>query len=398
MKTSQTIARCGLSPMRQYAPLQEEAEARGMNIYHLNIGQPDVQTPDEFFDAIKAYCDKKPVIAYAPAPGYAPLIEAIQKYYHELGADYEKSEIRIMEGGSEALQTLMISILDDGDEVIIPEPYYANYNTFVAVGGGVVHPLPTSPEENYFFADKEKLEACLTDKTRAILFSNPGNPTGCILTAEDYKVLGDFAKEHDLYLICDEVYREFCYDGRKMVSICQFPEYAENAVIIDSVSKRFSACGARIGATITKNKELQKELLKMVQGRLAAPILEQVGSAALYDVDESYYAAVREEYQKRRDIVYNALKNVPGVVVHSPGGAFYMMAKLPIDNCDTFQRWLLTDFNDNGDTVMFAPGNGFYAKRTDGLQEIRIAYILECDKLERAMELLIKGIEEYNKK
>lgn len=397
MKTSEKIAKCNLSPMRKYRPIQLEAEARGMNIYHLNIGQPDVQTPDLLFDAIKAYCDEKPVVSYAPSPGLPVLVDAIKDYYKKLGADFDTNEIYITEGGSEALQTTMLTILDPGDEVIIPEPFYPNYNTFISIAGGVIKPLQTSPEENYFFADKARLEACLTDKTQAILFSNPGNPTGTILRKEDYLTVLDFAKEHDLYVICDEVYREFLYTG-DMFSGCQFPGYEDNVIIIDSVSKRFSACGARIGAVISHNKAFMTELMKLMQGRLSAPWIDQVGSAALYNVAPDYYAAVREEYRKRRDICYNALKDVPGIVVHCPDGAFYMMAKLPVDSADKFQQWLLNEFNDNGDTVMFAAGDGFYKTPGGGVNEIRIAYILEAEKLERAMELLVKGIEAYNNK
>ncbi len=397
MKTSEKIAKCNLSPMRKYRPIQLEAEARGMNIYHLNIGQPDVQTPDLLFDAIKAYCDEKPVVSYAPSPGLPVLVDAIKDYYKKLGADFNTNEIYITEGGSEALQTTMLTILDPGDEVIIPEPFYPNYNTFISIAGGVIKPLQTSPEENYFFADKARLEACLTDKTQAILFSNPGNPTGTILRKEDYLTVLDFAKEHDLYVICDEVYREFLYTG-DMFSGCQFPGYEDNVIIIDSVSKRFSACGARIGAVISHNKAFMTELMKLMQGRLSAPWIDQVGSAALYNVAPDYYAAVREEYRKRRDICYNALKDVPGIVVHCPDGAFYMMAKLPVDSADKFQQWLLNEFNDNGDTVMFAAGDGFYKTPGGGVNEIRIAYILEAEKLERAMELLVKGIEAYNNK
>ncbi len=397
MKTSEKIARCGLSPMRKYRPLQLKAEERGMNIYHLNIGQPDVQTPDELFDAIKNYCDERPVLSYAPSPGLPALIEAIQKYYKKLGCDYSKDEIYISEGGSEALQTTMLAILDPGDEVIIPEPFYPNYNTFISIAGGVIHPLQTSPEENYFFADKARLEACLTDKTKAILFSNPGNPTGTILRKEDYQTVLEFAKEHDLYVIADEVYREFLYTG-EMLTAGQFEGFDDNVIIIDSVSKRFSACGARIGAIISKNKNFMTEMLKLMQGRLAAPWIDQVGAAALYNVSDDYYAAVREEYKKRRDICYNALKDVPGIVVHCPDGAFYMMAKLPVDSADKFQIFLLEEFNDNGDTVMFAAGDGFYRTAGGGVNEIRIAYILKPEKLERAMELLVKGIEAYNAK
>ncbi len=385
---------CNLSPMRKFHPYAVAAEKQGKKIYHLNIGQPDIATPPAYFDAVKNF--ELPVLEYAASPGMPILIKAVQKYYEDLGIHYEESDILITTGGSEALQMLMLSILDPGSEVIIPEPFYPNYNTFIKRAGGTIRPLTTTPEEGYRYAFREKLEALINENTRAIMFTNPGNPTGVVLTHDELRTIADVAKEHDLFVIGDEVYREFVYGGEKLATIGEFDDISENAVIIDSVSKRFSACGARIGTIITRNKLLQQQLLKFCQARLSVATLDQVASAALYDVDSEYFDAVRREYKLRRDTCYAKLLEIPGVVVTAPQGAFYMMAALPVDNADTFQQWLLTDFDDNGDTVMFAPGEGFYATPGKGRNEIRIAYVLKQADLERAMDLLAMGIRKYN--
>ena len=394
MKISQKALECNLSPMRKFHPYAVEAANKGKTIYHLNIGQPDIETPPAYYEAIRDF--QNPVLEYAASPGMPVLIKAVQKYYEKLGIHYEESDILITTGGSEALQMLMLSILDPGSEVIIPEPFYPNYNTFVKSAGGVIHPITTTPEGGYRYAFRDKLEAAYNENTRAIMFTNPGNPTGVVLSPEELRTIADFAKAHDLFVIGDEVYREFVYGGESLATIGQFPELAENAVVIDSVSKRFSACGARIGAIITRNRELQQNLLKFCQARLSVATLDQIASAALYDVGPEYFEAVRREYKLRRDTCYQKLLEIPGVVVKDPEGAFYMMAALPVDNADTFQKWLLTDFDDNGDTVMFAPGEGFYATPGKGLNEIRIAYVLKQDRLERAMDLLALGIKKYN--
>ena len=394
MKVSQKALACNLSPMRKFYPYSVAAKQQGKKIYSLNIGQPDIATPTAYFDAVKNF--ELPVLAYAASPGIPELIKAIQHYYDNLGIHYEESDILITTGGSEALQMLMLSILDPGDEIIIPEPFYPNYNTFVKSAGGVIRPLTTTPEEGYRYAVREKLEALVNDKTRAIMFTNPGNPTGVVLTPEELRIIADFAKEHDLYVIGDEVYREFVYGGEKLATIGAFEDINENAIIIDSVSKRFSACGARIGTIITRNKLLQQQLLKFCQARLSVATLDQVASTALYSVGPEYFDAVREEYKRRRDTCYAKLMQIPGVIASAPQGAFYMMAALPVDNADTFQKWLLTDFDDNGDTVMFAPGEGFYATPGRGLNEVRSAYVLKQEDLERAMDVLAIAIKKYN--
>jgi aspartate aminotransferase len=324
------------------------------------------------------------------------MIEAVKNYYHGIGIDYETSDIFITTGGSEALQIALNCILDDGDEIIIPEPFYPNYNTFVKTTGGTIRPLTTTPEEGYHYADREKIEALINENTRAIMFTNPGNPTGVVLTPEELKLMVDIAVEHDLFIIGDEVYREFVYGGEPLMSLGQYPEANDNVIIIDSVSKRFSACGARIGTVITRNKELQAHMMKICQARLSVATLDQVASAALYSVDPSYFDEVRAEYKERRDTLYNKLMEIPGVVCKEPKGAFYVMAKLPVDDTEKFLVWLLTEFEDNNETVMYAPGGGFYATEGKGTDEVRFAYILKKEDLARAMDLLAMGIKKYN--
>lgn len=394
MKFSSKIEKCGLSPMRKFHPYAVAAEKRGMKIYHLNIGQPDIQTPQAFFDAVKNF--KQPVLAYAPSPGIPEFIEAVRKYYAELGVSLEDGDILATTGGSEALEIVLNCILDDGDNILIPEPFYPNYNTFVRVTGASIKPIPTSPEEGYHYADRKKIESLIDEHTRAIMVTNPGNPTGAVMTPDELRLMADIAKEHGLFLIGDEVYREFVYGGEKLNTFAQFDDAKDNVIVIDSVSKRFSACGARIGVLISRNQELMGQAMKMCQGRLCAATLDQVGAAALYSVGTSYFAAVREEYKKRRDTIMEKLEKIPGVICKCPKGAFYVMAALPVDNADTFQKWLLEEFEDHGETVMFAPGEGFYATPGKGLNEVRLAYVLKQADLERAMDLLALGIQAYN--
>ncbi len=394
MKFSSKIEKCGLSPMRKFHPFAVAAQDKGRKIYHLNIGQPDIETPAAFFDAVKGF--KQPVLAYAPSPGVPEFVEAVRGYYAKLNIKLDSGDILAATGGSEALEMVLECILDDGDEILIPEPFYPNYNTFTRVTGGKIHPIPTTPEEGYYYADRKKIESEINEHTRAIMVTNPGNPTGVVLTHDEMKLIVDIAKEHNLFVIGDEVYREFVYGGEKLATMLEFEDAADNVIVIDSVSKRFSACGARVGVLISRNKELMSHAMKYCQGRLCSATLDQVGAAALYSVGPEYFAAVRDEYKKRRDTCMAGLKKIPGVVCECPKGAFYIMAKLPVDNTDTFQQWLLEHFEDHGDTVMFAPGEGFYATPGKGRDEVRLAYVLKQADLERAMELLDLGIKAYN--
>ena len=395
MKLSQKIELCQLSPIRKFYPYAVSARQRGIKIHALNIGQPDIQTPPAYMQAIADYQQK--VLSYAPSPGIDSMIEAVRKYYSRLGVEYSASDILITTGGSEALLMTMMCILDEGSEVIVPEPFYPNYHTFIRCAGGKICPISTKPEDGYHYAKRECIEPLINENTRAILITNPGNPTGTLLTSEEIRLIADIAKKHDLYLICDEVYREFIYDGQ-MSTAAILEDLSENLIMIDSVSKRFSACGARIGALITRNRRLMEGAVKIAQARLSVATLDQVGAEALYGVDSSYFDATREEYRRRRDVCYQKMKEIPGVVVSEPKGAFYMMAKLPVADAEDFQMFLLNDFDDNGETVMFAPGSGFYATEGAGKSEIRIAYVLCTEDLSRALDVLRLGLEKYLQK
>ena len=396
MKLSSKMQRCGLSPMRKFNPYADKVKERGIKIYHLNIGQPDVETPAPFFQALRDYADK--VVSYAPSGGMPVYLDAVRGYYKRIGVELTREEILATSGGSEALQMVFATILDDGDEVIIPEPFYPNYATSVTLAGAKIRPIPTNVEEGYFYADRARVEACINENTRAIFVTNPGNPTGSILTPDQLKLMLDIAKEHDLFLICDEVYREFVYAGEPLLSALQYPGYEENVVVIDSVSKRFSACGARVGCVISRNRQFMSEAMKWCQCRLASATVDQIAAAALYGMDPSYFDAVRDEYRLRRDTMVRKLQEIPGVICRMPKGAFYVMCALPVDDADKFQTWLLNDFNDNGETILFACGEPFYATPGRGVNEVRLAYTINAPDIARAIDILKIAIEKYNKR
>ncbi len=396
MELSKRVQAMQFSPIRRFNVYANEAIQQGVKVYKLNIGQPDVETPSCFMDAIKDY-DKK-VIAYAESGGITELQDAIIEYFKSYDMEYCRDDMIITTGGSEALNMIFTSILNQDDEVLIAEPFYTNYHTFITSAGGRVVPITTVAEEGYHYADRNRIEKKITDKTKAIVCINPGNPTGTILTRDEIKLILDIAKEHDLWVIADEVYREFAYDGRVITSFGMFEEYADRVVIVDSVSKRFSACGARIGCAVTKNKELRAGLMKLAQGRLCTSTIDQIGAAALYRLDGSYYDRVRAEYENRRDAVYDEVMNIPGAVCRKPGGAFYMTVKLPVDDVEDFLMFLLKDFRDNNETVMFAPAQGFYATPELGRDELRIAYVLKREDMVRGAQLIASGLEAYKNK
>ena len=394
MKISSKMEKCGLSPMRKFNGYAAEAVKRGIKIYHLNIGQPDIITPDAYFQAMREFSE--PVLAYAPSRGVPVLLDAVRGYYGNIGVELADENILVTTGGSEALQMTMATLLDDGDEIIIPEPFYPNYHTSVTLAGATIRPLTTYPEEGYRYAVRERIEPLINEHTRAIMITNPGNPTGAVQSPEELKLMLDIAKEHDLFIICDEVYREFTYGGEPLTSALQYPGYEDNVIVIDSVSKRFSACGARIGLLISKNKEFMQQAMKWCQCRLCASTTDQVAAAALYSVDKDYFASVREEYKLRRDTLMSKLSQIPGVVCKEPKGAFYVMAALPVDDADKFQLWLLNEFEDNGETVMFSCGEPFYATPGKGLNEVRMAYVINKEDIARAMDILAVAIKKYN--
>ncbi len=396
MQLSNKVLSMHNSPIRKFNVFGIEAAEKGKKVYHLNIGQPDVETPACFMEAIKNFDNK--VIAYAESGGMTVLQDAIIDYFKRYDMNYERKNIMVTNGGSEALNIAFTSILNPGDEVLIAEPFYTNYHTFVTAADGVVVPITTKAEEGYAYADREKIEKVITPKTKAIICITPGNPTGNVLTLEEMKLIGEIAKENDLWIIADEVYREFVYDGRDVTSFGMLDDLAERLIIVDSVSKRFSACGARIGCLITKNQDFLDNAMKIAQGRLCSPTIEQVGAAEMYKLGDDYYKEVRAEYEGRRDVVYEELMKIPGVVCQKPGGAFYMTAKLPVDDIEKFLMFLLTEFSDNNETVMFAPAEGFYGTPGLGKDEMRIAYVLNKEDMRRGVELIRLGIEAYNKK
>lgn len=347
-------------------------------------------------EAIRKFDEK--VIAYAESGGRPELIESVIDYYKGYDINLDASDIIVTNGGSEALSMTFITLLDEGDEVLVPEPYYTNYSTFALMAGGVVKPITTSAKDGYAYADAAKIEACITPKTRAICCLEPGNPTGNVLTIEEMKVIAEVAKKHDLMIIADEVYREFVYDGRTPASFGQLKEYEDRVIIIDSVSKRFSACGARIGLCISKNKEFMSGIMKIAQGRLCVSTVDQIASAELFRLPQSYYDEVKAEYCGRRNVVVEELNKIPGFSATVPGGAFYMTCKLPVEDIEDFLMFLLEEFEDNGESVMFAPAEGFYATPGLGKDEIRIAYVLKREDMKRGVELIRLGLEAYNKK
>ena len=394
MHISERITKIAHSPIRKFNKYALEAQEKGRRIYRLNIGQPDIETPQCFMDAIRHFDSK--VIAYSESGGEFVLQEAIADYFKMYGMDFAKDDILVTNGGSEALSITFTSILDPGDDVVVAEPFYTNYHAFVSAAGGNIVPITTTAEDGYDYAKAELIEKAITEKTRAIVCTNPGNPTGRLLTIDDIKLIGEIAKKYDLWIVADEVYREFVFDGNKMSSFGMLPDISDRVIIIDSISKRFSACGARVGCIASKNPDILDCAMKMAQGRLSCPTLEQIGAAALYRMDRSYYDEMKKEYEARRDAVYEELIRIPGIVCEKPGGSFYIMAKLPIEDVEDFLMFLLTEFEDNGETVMFSPAEGFYATPGLGRDEIRIAYVLNSDDMRRGAELIRLGIESYN--
>jgi aspartate aminotransferase len=381
------------SPIRKLVPFAEAAKLRGTKVYHLNIGQPDIETPPEFMQAIMAADNR--VIAYTHSAGMLPLRQAIASYYGHWGHDISSEQIMVTTGGSEALSFVLSAAMDPGGEVIVPEPFYANYLSFALGADGCVVPVTSRIEDDFALPSMDELESKITSRTRAILICNPGNPTGVIYPREALEKLGTIVKKHDLFLISDEVYREFNYGSVPHYSVLGLAGLEENVVVIDSISKRFSACGARIGSIISRNEELISIVLKMCQARLAPPVLGQIGAIAVYQSSPEYYERIAKEYTRRRDLLTAALAKIPGVVCPRIDGAFYAMVRLPVTDSADFCRWLLEEFSYRGATLMMAPGDGFYATPGLGANEVRIAYVLNCDELKLAMECLAAGLGAY---
>lgn len=393
MNLSKRIKSVPTSTIMELLTLSAKAKKSGKKVYHLNIGQPDIKTPKGFYKAIREF--KGEILEYSLSEGLPELIESIKKYYEDYNIQFDNDEIIITNGGSEALLFAMMATCDPGDNILVPEPFYTNYNGFSSCINVCVKPITTHPEEGFHLPKKEDIVSKIDKNTKAILISNPGNPTGCVYTKEEVYMLSDIAIENNLWIIADEVYREFVYDGLDYISFGNIDKVKDRVIIVDSVSKRYSACGARIGSLACKNKSFISQVLKLCQGRLCVSTLDQVGAIELYKTPKSYFNEVNEEYKKRRDVLYNELMKVEGVICEKPKGAFYILAKLPIENAEDFVIWMLNEFEVDGETVMVCPAEGFYATKGLGKSEIRLAYILNENDLKKAASILKQGIEKY---
>jgi aspartate aminotransferase len=383
------------SPIRKLVPLGDAAKKAGNHVYHLNIGQPDIETPAEFLQSVRNFDAK--VIEYGNSKGIAQFVDSLTSYYKRADIDVNQEDIVVTTGGSEALSFAITAVAGPGDEVIVFEPFYTNYNGFAIMSGVKLVPVVTHAEDGFHLPSEDVIEKHITPKTRAIIICNPNNPTGTVLGEDELETIKRLALKHDLFVLSDEVYREFVYEGSTR-SVLQIEGLEQHAVMLDSLSKRYSLCGGRMGCVVTRNKQLSEVMLRFGQARLCSATLEQVGSAALVDAGDKYFAPMIDEYRMRRDATLEELLKIPGVICQKPSGAFYIMAKFPVKDIEDFASWLLTDFTDESETVMIAPGPGFYASQNRGMDEARLAYVLNSDDCRRAIQIIAKGIEQYNSK
>lgn len=381
------------SPIRKLTPFAEQAKRDGKKVYHLNIGQPDIETPEGMLNAIKNISFK--VWAYTPSEGTLSYREKLSGYYNNLGYNITADNILVTNGGSEAITIALLACLNPGDEIIIPEPYYANYNGFACMAGIIVRPVLSFIEDGFALPKISEFEKLVTPETKAIFICNPNNPTGYLYSSDEIEELKKLCLKYDLYLFSDEAYREFCYDGRPFISPMQLKGLEENVVVLDTVSKRYSACGARLGCLVTKNKSVLSAGLKFAQARLSAGTVAQIAAEAAIDTPASYFVAVNKEYTTRRDILVNSLNKIEGVFCPNPGGAFYVVARLPVDNADKFCQWVLEEFSHDNQTVMMAPATGFYSTPGAGINEVRLAYVLNIKDLKNAIKCLQLALEQY---
>ena len=382
------------SPIRKLTPLANDAKARGIKVYHLNIGQPDLPTPQKALDVMKSI--DRNILEYSPSAGFLSLREKLVKYYSKYNIDLVPDDIIVTTGGSEAVLFAFLSCLNPGDEIIVPEPAYANYMAFAVSAGAIIKSVPSSIDTGFALPPVEEFEKLISERTKAILICNPNNPTGYLYSRAEMNQIRDIVKRHDLYLFSDEVYREFIYTGSPYISACHMEGIEQNVVLIDSVSKRYSECGIRIGALVTKNEEVRKAVMKFCQARLSPPLIGQIIAEASIEDTQEYSAEVYDEYVARRNCLVDGLNRIPGVYSPIPMGAFYTVAKLPVDNAEDFCAWCLSDFDYEGETVMLAPASGFYSTPGLGKNEVRIAYVLNQDDLKRALVVLEKALEKYN--
>ncbi len=381
------------SPIRRLMPLAEEAKRRGTHVYHLNIGQPDLETPPAMRERLAKLKDR--TYAYSPSGGTPEYLASLQEYYGRLGVPLAANELIATTGGSEAVLFSFIACANEGDEVLVVEPYYTNYNSFAAMAGVRLVALTASGEDGFHLPSREAWQKALTPRTRLVILCNPNNPTGTVYTREEIERVAELCRNRGLFLVLDEVYREFVYDGRSSQSGLTLPGFERQIIVVDSLSKRYSACGIRLGALATRNREVHEACLRMAQGRLSPPGLAQFVAVGATELGSDYFAGVVSEYQKRRDLLYEGLRKIPGVFLAKPEGAFYFVARLPIDDGDEFAKWLLTDFSHEGGTVMVAPASGFYATPGRGKNEVRIAYVLKAEDLDASVRILAAGLEEY---
>ncbi|MBU5482820.1 pyridoxal phosphate-dependent aminotransferase [Clostridium sp. MSJ-11] len=395
MNISKRIDNMKFSEIRKFIPFADEAKERGIKVHHLNIGQPDIKTPEEFFHAINNFKEK--TLKYENSHGIKELISSFIKYYKSININLDKDDILITHGASEGILFALLTICDYGDEIILPEPYYTNYNNMAKMAGVTIKSFRTYREDGFHLKNKEDILKNITPRTKAMLICNPGNPTGVVYTEEEVRLLCDIAKEKDLFIIVDEVYREFVYGTEKFTSFMHMENVSDRVILVDSISKRYSACGARIGMLVCRNKIVSNEFMKLSQTRLSVSSIDQIGAASLIDVTPQYLIDVNKEYEKRRDVLYEGLISIPGVSCEKPSGAFYIIVKLPVKNADHFTKWLLTDFNLNNKTVMITPAAGFYATEGLGLDEVRLSYCIDREDLKESVEILRRALEEYKK-
>lgn len=384
------------SPIRRLVPLADAAKRRGIHIYHLNIGQPDIETPSCMRVSLGTINDT--VLAYTPSAGTPQFLSAMQHYYGTRGIELQIDNILATTGGSEALLFAFMACANEGDEIIIPEPFYANYLAFAKMAGLKIVPLPTDVVHGFHLPNREAWEAALTPRTKFIVLCNPNNPTGTVYSDDELRMVLEFARDRDLFVVCDEVYREFVYDGGRVTSALELPEFSDHVIVADSLSKRYSACGIRLGMFVTRNAELYAAALRMAQGRLSAPGLAQIIAAKATELQPEYTEQVVTEYQKRRDVLYEGLCSIPGVFFRKPEGAFYFVARIPVEDAEEFAKWLLTDYSRDGKTVMVAPANGFYATPGGGKNEVRIAYVLNEHDLRDSVAILRDALAKYPKR
>lgn len=395
MKLSTRSKKIPTSAVRELSAYEKLAINNGIEILHLNIGAPDLAVSPVFFDVIKNLDSNE--LGYAPSPGIPALLDEVKQYYLKMGANYQTNEIFVTNGGSEGILFALLAMCDVNDSILVPEPFYSNYKAIASLAQIQIDPIITNVNNGFHLPEKNDIIQCIKSSTKAILLSNPANPTGVVYTKEEIMMICEIAIQNNLWIIADEVYREFIYDGFETISFSIIPEISNRVVIVDSISKRFSACGARIGLLLSKNKEVNEILLKMCQSRLSISTIDQLGATALYSSDMDYIKRSIPEYKKRRDLICELLGKIDGVTLRKPEGAFYIMVGLPVENASDFSKWLLTEFEIDGQTVMLTPGHGFYKTSGLGLNEVRIAYVLNENRIKKAVNIIEKGLIEYNK-